>query len=97
MAITQKSLIDSVDTRLLIGGRWREASGGERFEVTDPSSGAVLTTCADGTPEDGVAALAAAHEAQPGWAATPPRDRSEILRSAFETLVARGPTSSRPS
>ncbi len=90
MAITQKSLIDAVDTRLLIEGRWREASGGERFAVTDPSSGATLTTCADGTPEDGLAALAAAHEAQPGWAATPPRDRSEILRSAFETVVSRG-------
>ena len=89
MAITQKSLIDSVDTRLLIGGRWREASSGVRFEVTDPSSGAVLTTCADATPEDGVAALAAAHEAQAGWAATAPRDRSEILRRAFEALVAR--------
>jgi succinate-semialdehyde dehydrogenase/glutarate-semialdehyde dehydrogenase len=89
MAITQKSLVDTVDTRLLIGGRWREASGGERFAVTDPSSGATLTTCADGTPEDGIAALAAAHEAQAGWAATPPRDRGEILRSAFETLVSR--------
>jgi succinate-semialdehyde dehydrogenase / glutarate-semialdehyde dehydrogenase len=89
MAITQKSLLDSVDTRLLIGGQWREAGGGERFEVTDPSSGEVLTTCADGTPDDGLAALAAAHEAQPGWAATAPRDRSEILRRAFEALVAR--------
>jgi succinate-semialdehyde dehydrogenase / glutarate-semialdehyde dehydrogenase len=89
MAITQKSLLDSVDTRLLIGGRWREGGGGRRFEVTDPSSGSVLTTCADGTPDDGLAALAAAHEAQPGWAATAPRDRSEILRSAFEALVAR--------
>ena len=89
MAITQKSLIDSVHTRLLIGGAWREASGGARFEVTDPSSGAVLTTCADATPDDGVAALAAAHGAQAGWAATPPRDRSEILRRAFEALVER--------
>ena len=89
MAITQKSLIDSVPTRLLIGGEWREASSGERFEVHDPSSGATLTTCADATPEDGLAALAAAHEAQAGWAATPPRDRSEILRRAFETIIAR--------
>ena len=89
MAITQKSLIDSVDTRLLVGGQWREASAGERFEVTDPATGSVLTTCADGTPEDGLAALAAAHAAQAGWAATPPRDRGEILRRAFEALVDR--------
>ena len=89
MAFTQKSLVESVPTRLLIGGSWREASGGARFEVSDPASGAVLTTCADGTPEDGLAALAAAHEAQPTWAATPPRERSEILRRAFDALVAR--------
>ena len=89
MAITQKSLIDSVPTKLLIGGGWREASSGERFDVHDPSSGATLTTCADATPEDGLAALAAAHEAQAGWAATPPRDRGEILRRAFEAIVAR--------
>jgi succinate-semialdehyde dehydrogenase / glutarate-semialdehyde dehydrogenase len=89
MAITQKSLIESVPTQLLIGGRWREASSGDRFEVHDPSSGASLTTCADATPDDGLAALAAAHAAQAGWAATPPRDRSEILRRAFETITAR--------
>ena len=69
--------------------RWREASGGRALRRDDPASGATLTRCADGTPEDGLAALEAAHEAQAGWAATPPRDRSEILRSAFEALTAR--------
>ncbi len=89
MAITQKALVDSVPTGLLVGGTWREASGGDRFDVHDPATGAVLTTCADATPEDGLAALSAAHEAQPGWAATPPRDRGEILRRAFEEVTAR--------
>ena len=36
-----------------------------------------------------MAALAAAHEAQASWAAVAPRERSEILRSAFEVLTAR--------
>ncbi|HET9022154.1 MAG TPA: NAD-dependent succinate-semialdehyde dehydrogenase [Ornithinibacter sp.] len=90
MTTTHTSLIDSVDTRLLIGGQWREASGGARFDVHDPATGDTLTTCADATPEDGLAALAAAHEAQAGWAATPPRDRSEVLRTAFEAVVSRG-------
>jgi succinate-semialdehyde dehydrogenase/glutarate-semialdehyde dehydrogenase len=89
MAVTQTSLIDSVPTGLLIGGRWREASGAARFDVRDPATGEVLTTCADATPDDGLAALTAAHDAQVGWAATPPRDRSEILRRAFEALVER--------
>jgi len=60
MAITQKSLLGSVPTQLLIGGTWREAGSGERFDVHDPSSGATLASCADGTAEDGLAALAAA-------------------------------------
>ena len=89
MAVTQSSLIDSVPTGLLIGGHWRDASGKARFDVRDPASGDVLTTCADATPDDGLAALTAAHDAQIGWAATPPRDRSEILRRAFEALVER--------
>ncbi len=89
MALTQKALIDEVPTGLLIGGRWREGSGGERFDVSDPATGARLTTCADATPEDGLAALAAAHDAQASWAKVAPRDRSEILRSAFEVLTSR--------
>ncbi len=89
MAITQKALIDSVPTGLLIGGTWREGSGGARFDVHDPATGGVLTTCADATPEDGLAALAAAHDAQAGWAATAPRDRGEILRRAFEAITGR--------
>ncbi|MBM6404719.1 NAD-dependent succinate-semialdehyde dehydrogenase [Phycicoccus sp. CSK15P-2] len=89
MAITQKALVDSVPTRLLVGGTWREASGGARFDVHDPATGGTITTCADATPEDGLAALAAAHEAQAGWAATPPRDRGEILRRAFEMVTER--------
>ncbi|GGL40692.1 NAD-dependent succinate-semialdehyde dehydrogenase [Phycicoccus endophyticus] len=89
MATTQKDLLASVPTRLLVGGRWREASGGARFEVHDPSSGATLATCADATPEDGLAALAAAAGAQASWAATPPRERGEILRRAFELVTAR--------
>ena len=38
MAITQQSLIDSVPTGLLVGGEWREASGGARFDVHDPAT-----------------------------------------------------------
>ncbi|MBM6400393.1 NAD-dependent succinate-semialdehyde dehydrogenase [Phycicoccus sonneratiae] len=89
MAITQKALIDSLPSGILVGGSWREASGGERFDVHDPATGATLTTCADGTPEDGLAALAAADAARASWAATAPRDRAEILRRAFETVTAR--------
>ncbi|GAB3450209.1 NAD-dependent succinate-semialdehyde dehydrogenase [Phycicoccus ginsengisoli] len=89
MALNQKSLIESVPKGLLVGGSWRDSSDGATIAVEDPSSGATITHVADATVADGKAALDAAVAAQASWAATPPRDRGEILRSAFERITAR--------
>ncbi|MGI8986042.1 MAG: NAD-dependent succinate-semialdehyde dehydrogenase, partial [Nocardioidaceae bacterium] len=59
------------------------------FKVEDLSTWATLTRVADAGPADGVAALDAAVATQASWAATPPRDRGEILRRAYELIVAR--------
>ena len=74
---------------LFIGGRWRASGDASRFDVLDPADGSVITDVADGTPADATAALDAAVAAQPGWAATPPRERGEILRRAFELITQR--------
>jgi succinate-semialdehyde dehydrogenase / glutarate-semialdehyde dehydrogenase len=79
-----------VPTGLFIGGEWRPASGGATFDVRDPADVSVLAPVADATVEDATAAVDAAHAALPGWAATPPRKRSEVLRRAFELMVERG-------
>ncbi|MGE9808707.1 NAD-dependent succinate-semialdehyde dehydrogenase [Janibacter sp. G1551] len=89
MAPTQKSVLSAVPTGLFIGGQWRAASGGATLDVHDPSTGRTIATVADASVADGDAALTAAVAAQAEWAATPPRDRSELLRSAFELLVER--------
>ena len=89
MTLSQKDLIDSVPTGLLIGGTWRDSSDGATIKVEDPSTGEVLTEVADASVEDGKAALDAAVAAQRDWAATAPRDRGEILRAAFEKISAR--------
>ncbi|HSK54824.1 MAG TPA: NAD-dependent succinate-semialdehyde dehydrogenase [Jiangellales bacterium] len=86
---SERRVIDAVPTQLLIGGEWRDASAGGRLPVHDPSTGEVLCEVADATPEDGLAALGAASEAQPSWGAHPPRERAEILRRAFEALLDR--------
>lgn len=78
--------VEGVPTGLFIGGSWRAASGGATFPVRDPSTGEVLAEVADATPEDGVAALDAAVAAQDSWAATPPRQRSDLLRAAFDLV-----------
>ena len=88
-AASESALIESIPRGLLIGGQWRESSTAATFDVEDPSTGMTLVSIADATPEDGLAALDAAAAAQSGWAKTPPRDRAEILRSAFEAVTAR--------
>ncbi|HEV7173677.1 NAD-dependent succinate-semialdehyde dehydrogenase [Pedococcus sp.] len=89
MAVNQKSLVESVPKGLFIGGEWRAASTGATLAVEDPSSGATLAHVADASVADGRAALDAAVAAQAGWASTPPRDRGEILRAAFERITER--------
>lgn len=84
-----RAVLESVPTRLLIGGEWVDAGGGATFDVLNPADEQVLASVADATPADGERALAAAAEAQRAWRATEPRTRGELLRSAFELLTER--------
>lgn len=79
-------LLDSIPTDLYIGGEFRPASSGNTFDVLNPATGEVIAQVADATPEDGMAALDAAASAQRAWAATSPRERSQILRRAFDLV-----------
>jgi len=85
----EHSVVESVPKGLYIGGAWREASSGATFAVEDPATGEVIATVADASEDDARAAVDAAVAAQASWAATPPRDRGEILRRAFERIMAR--------
>lgn len=81
------ALIDAVPTGLLIGGEWIDT--GRTLDVENPATEQTLASVADATPEQGMAALDAAVAARDSWAATDPRARGEILRTAFEALIAR--------
>lgn len=83
------TLLTTLPKDLLVDGSWQPASGGRTFAVHDPATGQELCEVADGTPEDGLAALAAADEALPAWRSTPPRERAELLRAVFEQVMAR--------
>jgi len=74
---------------LYINGQWRDASDGATFEVFDPATEEVLAAVASASIDDALDAVAAAHAAGRAWAATAPRRRGEILRKAFELLMAR--------
>lgn len=68
-----------------VAGEWRAGEG--TFTVEDPATGRPLAAVADGGVADATAAVAAAHDAGPGWRRTPPRGRSDVLRRAHELML----------
>src|SRR6266496_1057457 len=85
----ERSVIDAVDPRLYVDGRWVEASGGRTLPVEDPATGETLCEVADATVDVARPTVDAAVAAQAGWAAHPPRERGEILRRAYQAITAR--------
>jgi succinate-semialdehyde dehydrogenase/glutarate-semialdehyde dehydrogenase len=84
----ERTVLDQVPTDLYIAGEWRPASAGATLPVEDPSTTEPLVQVADASVDDALAALSAAADAQAAWAAHPPRERGEILRRAYEAIVA---------
>src|SRR4051812_42259122 len=84
-----RALSGQVPTGLLIDGEWRPAAGGATFTVGDPATGETIAEVADAGPQDGLDALGAAHAAGAAWRDVAPRERAELLRAVFETLIAR--------
>ena len=87
-APAEQKIVDEVPKQLYIGGEWRDGAKGT-LSVEDPSTGESLCEVADASTDDARAGLTAAVEAGPDWATHAPRERGEILRRAFEALVAR--------
>ncbi len=88
MAADESTVLASVPTELYIGGQWRAATGGGTLAVLDPATEEPLVEVADAQVQDALAALEAAAATQAEWAATAPRERGEILRRAYEAIVA---------
>ncbi len=89
MAPAERRVLELARPQLFIAGAWRDATGGATLPVEDPSTGETLVDVADATVEDAKAALDAACAAQAGWAAISPRERGEVLRRAYDLIVAR--------
>ena len=73
-------------TGLYIDGSW--VTGDGTLDVIDPSTGAVIAAVSTAGDGECDAAVTAAHNAFPEWAKSAPRYRAEILRKAFELMVA---------
>ena len=87
-ASEEQRVVDHVPKQLYIGGEWRDGEKGT-LSVEDPATGESLCRVADGSADDAKAALDAAVHAGPEWSRHPPRERGEILRRAFETIIDR--------
>ena len=85
----ERAVLAKIPTGLHIAGEWRAASGGATLPVEDPSTGEPLCEVADASADDARAALDAAVAAGAAFARHPPRERGEILRRAFEAVIAR--------
>lgn len=83
----EKEVVAKVPKGALINGNWVET--GKTLDVIDPSTGEPLCAITDAGEAEALAALDAAANAQESWAATAPRDRGEILRSVYESMVER--------
>jgi acyl-CoA reductase-like NAD-dependent aldehyde dehydrogenase len=74
----------------LIDGQWVDAGDGATFEDRNPASkDVVLGTFPSATRQDVQKAIAAAQQALPGWAGTPPPERGEVLYRASQLVDAR--------
>ncbi|PXY31309.1 NAD-dependent succinate-semialdehyde dehydrogenase [Prauserella muralis] len=82
-------IIERIPRQLFIDGKWRDAAEGSTFGVEDPGAERGLCDVADAQGADAEAAVEAAVAAQESWARTPPRERGEILRRAWQLMTER--------
>ncbi|OYO21042.1 NAD-dependent succinate-semialdehyde dehydrogenase [Enemella dayhoffiae] len=81
--------ISQVNTGLFIDGQWGPAASGRTFDVINPATEEVLAQVADGNGDDARRAIEVAGQKQAEWGRTPPRERSEILRRAYDLVIER--------
>ncbi len=87
MTAMLKELTEQGKTGPYVGGEW--VPGSDEMSVIDPATEDVLTKVGLADAAHANRAVASAYEAQASWAASPPRDRGEILRRTFEAMRQR--------
>ena len=75
-------------TELFIDGEWQGAASSATFPVENPATNETIAHVANGGPEDAALAITAAGRAQAAWGKSTPRERADILRRAFELVIA---------
>ena len=79
----------SARQQIYVGGNWVDSAGDGSIDVVNPSNEEVIGSVPDGVSADIDAAVAAAREAFPGWAATPLEERLGYIEKLADQLGAR--------
>ena len=74
---------------IYVNGKWAPSAGDGSIDVVNPSNEEVIGSVPDGVGADVNAAVAAAREAFPGWAATPLEERLGYIEKLAVQLGAR--------
>lgn len=74
---------------MFIDGQWSDAASGKVFEITNPATGEVIDTIADGAATDAEAAIVAADAAFGNWSKTTAYERADILYRAWQLMNER--------
>src|SRR5690349_8359327 len=78
----------SLQTKLLIGGEWRDAEGGQTVPTVDPATNRTIVEVAAAQAADVDRAVRAARDAFPAWRDLAPEKRSRILLRVAELIEA---------
>ena len=79
--------VESMPTKMMIAGEWRDSSGGKEKEIRNPATGEVVDTVVEATESDIGSAIDAAEEAFKAWAAMPPPRRAEIVDKGARLIL----------
>ena len=77
--------------RMLVGGRWVEATGGSTYDIPNPATEEIIGHAPDASREDMRAAIDAARRAfeEGSWRKSTPRDRARVLNAIADAMEAR--------
>ena len=84
LALTRTELIRSSN---FIAGQWTPLTA-PRLDVTNPATGAVITSVPDSGAAEARAALDAAHAAFPTWRKVPAKQRAAIIKRWNDLVLA---------
>ncbi|MFM7139344.1 MAG: aldehyde dehydrogenase family protein, partial [Actinomycetes bacterium] len=72
--------------QLFIGGKWIETNN--KLDVINPADETLITQVSLSSDKENELAIESAYQAFTTWSKTAPRARAEILRKAFELMIA---------